>query len=477
MSRLTDAGKAVMSKSAFTEQQLNTILQALEAAGEGLGIEPLKQGLGIDVSTRTVQRWLQTLIGQGKVITDGLGRATLYKAKKGQENSPETDRDESSNAPALSAQSKQLLDAIRRPLGQRSPVGYNRRFLEDYVPNQTAYLSPTERQRLAELGKTTTGAQPAGTYARQILNRLLIDLSWNSSRLEGNTYSLLDTQRLLSEGAAAPEKSAGETQMILNHKEAIEFLVQDADDAIGFNRYTVQSLHALLSNNLLSDPGASGRLRSFGVGITGSAYTPLDTPQLIEEMFDAFLAKATEIANPFEQAFFAMVHLPYLQPFDDVNKRVSRLAANIPLNRHNLAPLSFTEVPQDLYVSGLLGVYEQNDVSLMKDVFLWAYGRSAVRYAALRQTVGEPDPFRLKYREQMRGAIQQIIRNGQNPAAASTQIRNAAEQLPGEDRPRFTEAVETELLSLHEGNFARYMVSPSQYRAWRAVWDEGNEAV
>src|SRR3979409_2696378 len=97
-----------------------------------------------------------------------------------------------------------------------------------------------------------------GSYAREILSRLLIDLSWNSSRLEGNTYSLLETERLLQQGEAAEGKDVRESQMILNHKRAIELLVQEASE-IGFNRYTLLNLHALLAENLFADPRMSGR--------------------------------------------------------------------------------------------------------------------------------------------------------------------------------------------------------------------------
>ena len=142
------------------------------------------------------------------------------------------------------------------------------------------------------------------------------------------------------------------------------------------------NLHALLSNNLLSDPEATGRLRRIVVGIEKSAFHPLEVPQLIQECFDQILATADAITNPFEQAFFMMVQLPYLQPFDDVNKRVSRLAANIPLIKANLSPLSFTEVPIKTYTEAILGVYEMNQIDLLKDVFIWAYERSASRYAA-----------------------------------------------------------------------------------------------
>lgn len=130
--------------------------------------------------------------------------------------------------------------------------------------------------------------------------------------------------------------------MILNHKAAIELLLDDTVD-IGFNRYTICNLHALLSDHLLADQGAGGRLRSKPVGVTGTLFHPLGVPQMIEECFDVLLGKAASIADPFEQAFFVMVQLPYLQPFVDVNKRVSRLAANIPLIRMNICPLSFKE--------------------------------------------------------------------------------------------------------------------------------------
>jgi Fic family protein len=323
---------------------------------------------------------------------------------------------------------------------------------------------------LLKLGQTAQPDQPAGTYARQILQRLLIDLSWNSSRLEGNTYSLLDTQRLISQGQVADNKSAADAQMILNHKDAIEFLVDSAGE-VGFNRYTIMNLHALLSNNLLPDPGASGRLRTFAVGIGKSVYTPLAIPQQIEEYFDLLLAKAEAIADPFEQAFFGMVQLPYLQPFDDVNKRVSRLAANIPLAKRNLAPLSFVDVPQDIYIQGLLAVYELQRVELLRDVFLWAYERSCQRYAAVRQSLGEPDAFRLHYRDDIRTLVTDIVTNAGTPAMADDAVVAYAARLPEPDRAKFIEVVETELLGLHEGNIARYRIRPAVFSAWKSKWE------
>lgn len=138
--------------------------------------------------------------------------------------------------------------------------------------------------------------------------------------------------------------------MILNHKAAIEYLVHDAE-RVAVNADTVIALHAFLSDGLLADPMACGRLRNRAVEIGASVYLPMALPQRIEELFGIVLGMAAEIEDPFEQAFFLMLHLPYLQPFEDVNKRVSRLAANIPLIKRNLSPLSFIDVPERAYVA------------------------------------------------------------------------------------------------------------------------------
>jgi Fic family protein len=240
---------------------------------------------------------------------------------------------------------------------------------------------------------------------------------------------------------------------------------------IGFNRYTILNLHALLAENLLADPQAGGRLRAIPVAIGGTVFHPLEGPQVIEECFDQILATATAIEDPFEQAFFVMVQLPYLQPFEDVNKRVSRLAANIPLIHRNLGPLSFVDVPERDYIDGILGVYELNRIELLRDVFAWAYERSCARYAAVRRSLGEPDPFRLRYRKLLAEMVAAIIRERLDRQMAADFIRREVrEKAPVEDRARLAEVAETEVMSLHEGNFARYRVRPSEYRTWRETW-------
>ncbi len=166
-----------------------------------------------------------------------------------------------------------------------------------------------------------------------------------------------------------------------------------------------------------------------------------------------------------------MVHLPYLQPFEDVNKRVSRLAANIPFIRLNLSPLSFVDVPQRDYVDGLLGVYELNRIELLRDVFVWAYERSGARYAAIRQTLGEPDPFRLRYRKLLGEVVARVVQSRMDKQAASIFVRTESRKLPdAADSARFAEMAEMELAVLHEGNFARFQIRPSEFASWKSRW-------
>jgi len=183
------------------------------------------------------------------------------------------------------------------------------------------------------------------------------------------------------------------------------------------------------------------------------------------------LETAGAIHDPFEQAFFAMVHLPYLQPFVDVNKRVSRLAANIPLIQRNLCPLSFVDVSQATYISAMLGVYELNRTELLRDVFVWAYKRSCARYSAVRQSLGEPDPFRMQYREQITQAVAEVVRKKMSKPQAVSHLQGfASQRVKAADRKRFIEVVENQLLSLHEGNMARYRLRSGEFGRWRETW-------
>ena len=456
-----------------SDDELAAVLDAVAGFTEPASFEEIAGRLSLKFPRRTLQRRLAALVAQGR-----LGALSARGGRRYQVDQPEVGMVAEDPAPIpaardevpLSTAAKEIKRSVTRPISARRPVGYRSAFLEDYRPNVSAYLSPAIRRKLSVLGQTSGETLPAGTYFRKVMDRLLIDLSWNSSRLEGNTYSLLETQRLLEMGETADGKATGEAHMILNHKAAIELLAEQADE-IGFNRYTLCNLHALLSDNLLPDPAGCGRLRTHAVAITGTVFHPLEVPQVIEDNFEQILATAGAIEDAFEQAFFAMVHLPYLQPFEDVNKRVSRLAANIPLVRHNLSPLSSVDVPQHDYVQGILGVYELNRVEYLRDVFVWAYERSCARYSVIRQTLGQPDPFRLRHRQLLIDVIGAVVRGGMDKKTAGAFVRKQSAKLPqAADRPRFAAMAETELTSLHEGNFARYRVRPAEFQAWQKTW-------
>lgn len=445
------------------EQELIPIERQIAASPNGVSISELEAGLasmGYNINRRTLLRRLTILAEQNRIIASGVLKGRIYLPP--QLLVTEAANDES--LIPLSEAGNEIRRYVSQPIQRREPTGYHRDFLLSYPENEP-YLDDATRKRLHLIGRSHHDPVPAGTMARQVMGRLLIDLSWASSYLEGNTYSLLETERLISFGQAAEGKDALETQMILNHKQAIEFLVESAEE-IGFNRYSVLNIHALLSDNLLPNPEACGRLRQVAVGIGGSVYTPLSTPQLLDEYFQRALDTAATISDPFEQAFFALVHLSYLQPFEDVNKRVARLAANIPLVKHNLCPLSFIDVPKRSYVEGILGVYELNRIELLRDVFVWGYERSVKRYLSTREELGEPDPFRMKYRALLTEIIREVVLSGtvsiQNHVTGWT-----AAHVPEEDRQRFISLVHAELNGLHEGNIARFRLRPAEFAAWQ----------
>ncbi len=384
-----------------------------------------------------------------------------------------TDRELSARTgPQFSEEAMAVRQTVRQPSGFRAACGYRREFLERYTPNSTEYLPAKLRAHLRAVGQSEEmAALPPGTYARQVMDRLLIDLSWNSSRLEGNTFSLLETDYLLQLVKNADPARYIETQMILNHKAAIEFLVEEPSEP-GFNRYTFLNLHAILTEGLLKDPGSEGRLRLIPVGIGGTVYHPVSTPSVIEECFDLILEKTAAIADPLEQAFFLMVHVPYLQPFEDGNKRVSRVGANLPLIQRNLSPLSFIDVPIRDYIDGLIAVYELTRIDVLREVFAWAYERSAGRYATVRREMGEPDRLHVQYRGEIKSCVRDVVVQRLNKPEAARALREwAARHVTADDRARFIELVETQLLFLDEGRIARVRVRPAEFHAWLPRWN------
>ena len=452
------------------------LLQSIHDAPDGLGLAQLL-ALHPGVSRRTAQRWLAGWVARGHIVALGEARARRYLEGSSRAinvsgaNGTEGTADHFPATIPLSADSRDVLDYVDQPLAARKPVGYQRDFLQAYEPNVTWYLPTPLRRQLHNMGHTAQAGEPAGTYSRAILNRLLIDLSWASSQLEGNTYSRLDTRALIEHGQVAHGKAASETQMILNHKTAIELLVesverQGSESAAGFDRYTLLNLHAALSENLLPNPADEGRVRQHIVEIGKSVFRPLSVPQQIDEALAMLLTKASQIDDPFEQAFFMLVHVPYLQPFADINKRTSRLIANLPLFRANLCPLTFVDVPEAAYSRAIFGVYELTRVELLRDVFVWAYERSTQEYLAIKQDLAEPDPLRLAYRDVIKQTVHAVVTHAQDEAL--TVIAHAvADRVPEPDRAAVQAVIVDELRRLHEGVLARYGLRPSEFAAWK----------
>src|SRR3990172_3279547 len=262
------------------EQELEAIAAIIADNPDGVQVGAIRDGLELDLPPRMLQRRLSLLAKQGRIVSSGTGKGTRYRLPGVTLQIDSAHHNLRSSEIRLevyipvSPEGNTIKTAIRLPVQDRQPVGYRREFLDAYRPNETFYLPEETRQRLLGLGCSSKAVRPAGTYIRQIYNRLLIDLTWNSSRLEGNTYSLLETERLLELGESAEGKDTKEAQMILNHKAAIELLAEQAPE-IGFNRYTILNLHALLSDNLL-DPQACGRLRNVPVGVAKTVYHPLE---------------------------------------------------------------------------------------------------------------------------------------------------------------------------------------------------------
>ncbi|MET3122871.1 Fic family protein [Oxalobacteraceae bacterium GrIS 2.11] len=452
------------------QAEFDALVDLISTYPMGITVDALIQLDGIALQGRSLQRRLAMLVDERRLIRLGASRSTRYIALDQGHSSRFASFEVAQNPARYSlTQSKageEIRACVTKPRMQRKPVGYQIEFLEQYYPNQTFYLPQDLLDQLQQIGRSPAEQTPAGTFARDILNRLLTDLSWASSKLEGNTYSQLDTERLIEFGQAAEGKDTSETQMILNHKIAIEYLVRDPELAC-LRPETVIALHSFLSDGLMKDPLACGRIRKCQVGIGGSVYRPLGFPQQLEELFGIVIRMAAEIHNPFEQAFFLMVHIPYLQPFQDVNKRVSRLAANIPFIRHNLCPLSFIDVTQQDYVDAMLGVYELNRIELLRDVFVSAYERSCQQYLAVTRDLVPPDVFRMRYRRELSTVIAGLIHDDQ--AAAENTIRGRTPSTVAmPDIDHFVSLVLTEFKSIHPGNAIRFGVSPLEFSAWQA---------
>lgn len=418
---------------------------------------PLSSGelaQSLHIGKSTVKRYLESLLSEGVLLRVGNGRGTRYTT--GTRTVAVSLQEEEATYPNTPLEAHALLNYLQTSVAARDITGYQRSFVDDYIPNQTSLLPAALAETLRIEGQMA-GQHPSGTYARKVLEQLLIDLSWSSSKLEGNTYSLLATEELFRNGTEARDFDA---VMLLNHKQAIEFLV-DAVPEYGLTVPVIGNLHSMLMQDLLPDTEALGTIRSKIVNISGSNYIPLQAPVLLQEMLEKIIIKSSQVKNPVESAFFLWVNLAYLQPFEDGNKRTSRLAANIPLMMYNSAPLSFLDADAADYAYAMMGIYEQCNVALAVDFFEHLYRRSINRYKATLDALGVPDPFRLLHREDLNSAIRDIVvaRHNIEEVIASAGIEPA-------DQAQFRTLLLNELRVLQVHNCARYRLTLRQVDHW-----------
>ncbi|HOX30455.1 MAG TPA: Fic family protein [Candidatus Paceibacterota bacterium] len=215
------------------------------------------------------------------------------------------------------------------------------------------------------------------TIRKKELERFIIELSWKSSKIEGNTYTLLDTEKLILENKEAPGHDKNETLMIINHKEALNFVLANTGEFKTLTRANLEKLHEVL----VKDMDVALELRKDAVGIAGSKYRPLGTAYQIQEAI-ALLSDAIERAgSPYAKALLAVLGISYIQPFEDGNKRTARLMANAFLFAHQKTPLSYRSVDEEEYREAVIVFYELNSLTPFKKIFIAQFDFAARNYA------------------------------------------------------------------------------------------------
>jgi len=436
------------------------VLHQLSQESEPVSLAELLKKLGGKYVERSVRRWLSKMITEGLVERLGHKKGTKYQVIN------LANRENGKAGSCFGLENIKIIEQVRRPIYERKPMAYADHWIDAYQPNITFYIPPKCRTQLEKAGQRSKREDPAGTYAHQIFNRLLIDLSYNSSRLEGNTYSLLDTQRLLLEGSSAKGKLDEEKIMILNHKEAIRYLVDNASK-LEISEQTICTLHYLLSDGLV-EARYAGKIRDHSVRIGGSTYIPFENKKQLQSRFNRIIEKAASIENPYEQSLFLLVHITYLQGFSDVNKRTARLSANIPLIKANLVPLSFNDVDREAYTSSVIAIYELQVIRPLLDLYLFSYMRTCAMYDSTVKALGF-DEVRVRYRQQRRAIIHDVILNKLSDASMKEYISDQVLKLiKEEDRTSFFEDVIEDLREIDLSRIAGLGITHDQLNMWIA---------
>lgn len=264
------------------------------------------------------------------------------------------------------------------PVWERNNKFYNPDLLRKYKPNETFFFSQKNLKKLEDSIKFFSIETDFYKTNKRFIEKLLIDLSFASSYLEGNTYSYLDTEILLKYNEINKKKTEEETRMILNHKKAIEYIIFYKKE-LKFNKNTFFEVHSLLGENLLPKNDL-WIIRNKTVEIWWSSYLPLENKFRLNEEFEIFLQKLNQIKNPFEQSIFIMIFIPYFQLFLDINKRTSRIVGNLPLIKNNLPLLSMVQIEKKKYIMAILAIYELNNFELLEEILVESYLSNLEKY-------------------------------------------------------------------------------------------------
>lgn len=314
--------------------------------------EDIAHGAVIEVSEATLKRQLAILVQQGDVVVEGKARATRYSLS-----------DQAHLLMPLNLDTYFAQDIDVRKV----QTSFNFALINEQMPKvslfteeEKAHLQTLQaefRQHVAEMSPNE--------YNKE-MERLGIDLSWKSSQIEGNTYSLLETERLLRESKTADGKTQEEATMLLNHKYALRFILDNPDYLQELTVSHIEDIHTLLTEGLSVDKG----IRHRRVGITGTNYRPLDNEFQIREAMHDSCNLINSKDNVFEKALLTLVLLSYIQAFSDGNKRTARITSNAILIANGYCPLSFRSVDSIDYKKAMLIFYEQNNLYAFKKIFI-----------------------------------------------------------------------------------------------------------
>lgn len=315
---------------------------------------------GVGWSLVSIKRELSSMNKIGLIAAEGQGRSRVYRISTPGRLFAFV---EAGNYSALEPDDRYGLRNFNFDLFPAIPA-------DIFSDEELALLESATR----EYRKRTTNLPPA--IERKELERFIIELSWKSSKIEGNTYTLLDTEKLILDHKEAVGHAREEAIMILNHKDAFLFIREHASEFRAPTRRLIEQVHKILVKQL--DVGFGFRTKP--VGVTGSVYRPLDNIHQIRETIEALTQTIARVKTPYAKALIALLGISYIQPFEDGNKRTARLLANAILLSHDAAPLSYRSVKEEEYREAVLVFYELNSLVPFKNIFLAQYEFAAKNY-------------------------------------------------------------------------------------------------